>query len=273
MRCRQSSQPIPRSRSRPPSSRSASRSRSRPSACTVQTLRLALISRSVPAARCLFGMVERGSGRFQPRCGGRSKNRPGATERDRAPVCDFHDPVNTCKQCAVMAGHDDAATPAAQKLCNQRAPAGVEVVGGLVEQQDIGRFLEHAGKGQTCALPAAERAERVRGGDPGQPGAGQRVRQPVLQRPVRRARVLDAAFAAQQTADARRPMQARPPAIPSACAMLPPGCRTSCRIQPTVPARVMAPAPGSTAPASSRKSVDLPQPLRPARPALHRSSG
>ncbi len=272
MRCRQSSQPIPRSRSRPPSSRSASRSRSRPSACTVQTLRLALISRSVPAARCLFGMVERGSGRFQPRCAGRSKNRPGATERDRAPVCDFHDPVNTCKQCAVMAGHDDAATPAAQKLCNQRAPAGVEVVGGLVEQQDIGRFLEHAGKGQTCALPAAERAKRVRGAIPASPA---RVSASVNRSSSDQSAAL--ASSALPSPRSRRPMQARPPAIPSACAMLPPGCRTSsrtsCRIQPTVPARVMAPAPGSTAPASSRKSVDLPQPLRPARPALHRSSG
>lgn len=119
-----------------------------------------------------------------------------------------------------MAGHDDAATPAAQKLCNQRAPAGVEVVGGLVEQQDIGRFLEHAGKGQTCALPAAERAERVRGGDPGQPGAGQRVRQPVLQRPVRRARVLGAAFAAQQAADAGK-ASGNPQCLRYAAARLP----------------------------------------------------
>lgn len=119
-----------------------------------------------------------------------------------------------------MAGHDDAATPAAQKLCNQRAPAGVEVVGGLVEQQDIGRFLEHAGKGQTCALPAAERAERVRGGDPGQPGASQRIRQPVLQRPVRRARVLGAAFAAQQAADAGK-ASGNPQCLRYAAARLP----------------------------------------------------
>ena len=112
------------------------------------------------------------------------------------------DAVERPQQRPVMADHHRAFLPAAQHAGDGVAPVGVEIVGRLVEQDQVRIGDDERGKRGSGALAAGERGERPVGRDPGEIDRGQRRFEPRCKRPVGLGRVGERAPAGLQTAKA-----------------------------------------------------------------------
>ena len=103
----------------------------------------------------------------------------------RAQRRQLHDGIHAFEQLAVMADNQSAAAPAGEQARHRRAPVAVEIVGRLIQQQEIRLREDHRGERRARALPAREGIERrLRRGV--QPGPAERFGEARLQRPVRR---------------------------------------------------------------------------------------
>ena len=101
-----------------------------------------------------------------------------------------------------MAGDEDAALPAFEQP-RHGLPAGrVEIVGGLVQQQEIRRLDQEARQRQARSLAAAQGADRTMQRQRRQSGFGQCRLHPGLQRPIGFGRVVDRSFAALEPSQA-----------------------------------------------------------------------
>ena len=152
-------------------------------------------------------------------------------------------------------GDDEQRAAAGREVAREPVDAlDVEVVGRLVEQQQLGAVEQQPG--ERDAPPLAARQRRDRRVEPVREAAHRRRR-----RAGRRARRGSAASAAHS-------WSARPPT--SSSRIVRAGVEVVAlaeqRRRATPPVRVTAPASGSSTPAISRSSVDLPSPLRPTTP-------
>ena len=89
-----------------------------------------------------------------------------------------HDPVH---ELLVVGGHEDGARIAPEELLEPDDRLEVEVVGGLVEEQCVGRHEEDAGQGHAHLPAARERAHVAVHGLGGEPQAGQDLAGPGLE--------------------------------------------------------------------------------------------
>jgi len=92
-----------------------------------------------------------------------------------------------------MADDDGGAAPVPQQGGHRLAAIGIEIVGRLVEQDDVGLGQDQPGERQAGALAAAERVEAALGGEVGQPDLLQSRLDAAGQGPVGRAGILDGA--------------------------------------------------------------------------------
>ena len=75
------------------------------------------------------------------------------------PVADFHDLVgHTGDEVAVVGDHQHAALVGNQGVLQHLFGWNVEVVGGLIEHQQIAGFQQHQGQGQPCFFASRELA-------------------------------------------------------------------------------------------------------------------
>ena len=179
------------------------------------------------------------------------------------------------QQVAVVADDQHGVRVVAQVVLEPQRAFEVEVVGGLVEQQQVGLGEQHGGQRHAHA-PAAGVLRAGRAAAPprrsrGPPGCARPWPGPRGRRCRRAARGCrrcgrDPAPSPPRPAAARAPC--RPPARTSIRLSGPPGA--SCATQPMRVARgtLMAPSSGVSSPAIRRSSVVLPEPLRPTRPTL-----
>ena len=129
----------------------------------------------------------------------------------------------------------------------------VEVVGRLVEQQQLGVATSSCGQRDPAPLAARQRRDR-RVEAVAEAGAVDAAEQPVEHvAEARVARPLVVGAAADELLAHRRAPASRSSPWPSSADARP-------------PTRVTPPASGSSTPAISRSSVDLPSPLRPTTP-------
>jgi hypothetical protein len=85
----------------------------------------------------------------------------------------FHDLVHEAEQFAIMADHQRALAPAGEHLAERFSAVAVEIIGGFVQQQEIGIRKKERGKAGPCALAARKRVERrLRHGFQPHPGEG-----------------------------------------------------------------------------------------------------
>jgi len=124
------------------------------------------------------------------------KGRPRTAEYADADRRQFDDTVDTLQQRAVMAGDENAALPAFEQPRHGLPAIGVEIVGGLVQQQQVRRLDQEARQRQARSLAAAQRGDRAMQRQRRQSGFGQCRQHPGFQRPVRFSGVIKRAFAA-----------------------------------------------------------------------------
>ena len=93
------------------------------------------------------------------------------------------DGVHGLEQLAVMADDDRARPPAGEQLDHRLAALAVEIVGRLVEQEEVGLGEDERGEPGPRALPAGQRRQR-RVGPRVEPDAAERGGDARLQRPV-----------------------------------------------------------------------------------------
>ncbi|MNE51218.1 hypothetical protein D3C80_1458360 [compost metagenome] len=96
-----------------------------------------------------------------------------------------------------MADRQHPARPAPDDLGHQCPRLGVQMVGRLVQHDQIGRRQHQPRQPQPRLLAAAQAVRQPIQRQPAQPDLGQRLVQPRLQRPVRLGHVLDRALARQ----------------------------------------------------------------------------
>ena len=76
-----------------------------------------------------------------------------------APVVELEDPLrHVVEEVAVVGDGDDGARVVLQEALEPRHRLGVEVVGRLVEQQQVGRDEQQAAQRDAAPLAAGERA-------------------------------------------------------------------------------------------------------------------
>ena len=95
----------------------------------------------------------------------------------------FHNGVHGFEQFAVMADHNGAAAPFGQKIDDCIAAIAIEIVGGFVEQQEIG-IGEHQRSQHGAGALAARESFKLRFGGCGQGKAGEGFIEPRFDRPV-----------------------------------------------------------------------------------------
>ncbi len=156
-----------------------------------------------------FGVAQRVRGAFEIGLGASprgvalfGKTGPCAAEDRDANGTKLDDAVDTLKQVAVVAGDDAAALPALKQLRHRLAPVGVEVVGGLVQQQHVRRLDQQAGQRHARSLAAAERRDRTVERQGGEADRSQRFADTAFQRPVGVSGVIQRALAAFEPAQA-----------------------------------------------------------------------
>ena len=154
------------------------------------------LHRAFCVAQRIGRAVEIGFGAFARGIALLGKIRPCAAEDGDTDRRELDDAVDLLQQHAVMACDRAAALPARQQLRHRFAAVGVEIVGGLVEQQQVGRLDQQPGQRNTRALAAAERSDRSVQRQGRQAGFRQRVIDAALQRPVGLHRIVERAFAA-----------------------------------------------------------------------------
>ncbi len=103
--------------------------------------------------------------------------------------------VDLAQEFAVVADDKGAAAPVAQQVGHRGAAIGIEVVGWLVEQQDVGLLEQQGGERQSGALASAQRADRTGELERGQAHAGHRLADAGRQGPVRGVEILRPALA------------------------------------------------------------------------------
>src|SRR4029077_14792374 len=108
---------------------------------------------------------------------------------------ELDDSIHGFEQFAIMADDDRAGAPAAQKLDDRSAAFPVEIVGRLVEQDEVGFREQERGKSGPRALSTRQCRER-RFGRRVQSEAGEARPQAYRQSPVRQGELFDAGFAA-----------------------------------------------------------------------------
>jgi hypothetical protein len=184
----------------------------------------------------------------------------------RAQAGQLDDAVHAAQQRAVVADHHRPALPPPQHVGQQAAGGGVEIVGRLVQQDDVGGGDQQAGQGRAGHLAAAEAGGRIRGVPARQPDLAQGGGDAARQGPVGLDEVLFEGFGVPSSASMRHSRSQAGP-TPSRSARRAPG-GGACRWgrTPTTPARLTVPETGAAVPAISDSSVDLPTPLRPTRP-------
>lgn len=104
---------------------------------------------------------------------------------------EFDDCVHFLKQFAVVTDDDRAALPVADVPDHRGAALIVEIVGGFVEEQEIGLREDQRGKCGATALTARERGKGSPGSNP-EPRSRERGFDPCRQRPVGSFEFLDA---------------------------------------------------------------------------------
>ena len=112
------------------------------------------------------------------------KGRPRAAEYADADRRQFDDAVDAFEQRAVMAGDEDAALPAFEQPRHGLPAVSVEIVGGLVQQQQIRRLDQEARQCDPRSLAAAQGDDRAMQRQRRQPGFGQRCLYSRFQRPI-----------------------------------------------------------------------------------------
>ena len=85
--------------------------------------------------------------------------RPAAAVPAQRAAAQVGDPVDPLEELAVVADDEQGARPGGHEVVDACATGPVEVVGGLVEQQDVGAGQEQAGDGQAGELTARELAQ------------------------------------------------------------------------------------------------------------------
>ena len=120
----------------------------------------------------------------------------------RAEARELDDAVHRAQQRAVVADHDGALLPAGEHTGDGGAAVGIEIVGRLVEQDQVRLGDDEGGERGAGALSAGERRQRPAGFETGETDLGERRRQPRFERPVRFRRVGERAGAGLQTAQA-----------------------------------------------------------------------
>ncbi len=180
------------------------------------------------------------------------------------------------QQRPVVRHHDVAARPPGERLAQEAQPAGVEVVGRLVEQEQVVAAAEHGRQPHPVALADRQRRQRrsrsVHASSPARATSTRRSASHASSRVATSSASayacsapgsprVSAAVAASKAASASRayavasatsdPTVAPGPASIDWCAT------------PTLPARSTRPSSGSRSPARTRSSVVLPRPLSP----------
>ncbi len=108
---------------------------------------------------------------------------PAAVPAHRA-VAQVADAIHQLEQVAVVRDHQQRARPAADDVVEPVAGRGVEVVGGLVEQQDVGSSQHLPGQPELHHLAARQLAEPAAEHAGGQAEPGERGGDPLLDVPV-----------------------------------------------------------------------------------------
>ena len=109
----------------------------------------------------------------------------------------FHDPIHPTQQVAVMADHYGPAIPARYHLGDQRPRLHVQMIGRLVQQDQVRLRQHQAGQPQPRLLATAQADGRSLQRERRQPHGSQRLAQPRLQRPVGLGQVIGRAVAGQ----------------------------------------------------------------------------
>src|SRR3546814_1767408 len=106
------------------------------------------------AVGLLFGAREFGFDRRLLDLRARAIGAPAAAIARRAEAGQLDDRVHFLEQFAVVADDDRAAAPASEEALHRPTPLAVEIVGGLVEEQEVGRGEHRAGERGAGALAA-----------------------------------------------------------------------------------------------------------------------
>jgi hypothetical protein len=112
------------------------------------------------------------------------KGAPRAAEDRDADRRQLDDAIDALQQRAVVAGDEYAALPAFEHLRHGQPSVDVEIVGRLVQQQQVRRLDQETRERHPCALAAAQVSDRAIQRQIRQAGFHQRGTQPGFQRPV-----------------------------------------------------------------------------------------
>ena len=120
-----------------------------------------LLQRALGIAQRVRGAVEVIGGAGAGSLARLGKGRPRAAEYADADRRQFDDAVDAFQQRAVVAGDEDAALPAFEQLRHGLPAIAVEIVGGLVQQQQIRRLDQEARQREARSLAAAQGDDRA----------------------------------------------------------------------------------------------------------------
>ena len=173
---------------------------------------------------------------------------------------ELDDHVERFEQLAVMADDDRAAAPARQKIDDRPPSLAVEIVGRLVEQDEVGLVEDERRQPHPRALAARQRRQqRFRARLQAEPAEGRRHAR--LEGPVGVCELVGIGVAAFGPSQQRASAAAEQ--VGHRFARIGPN---AWRSMPSVPEIDTSPACGDRSPAISLSSVLLPTPLRPTRP-------
>ena len=161
-----------------------------------------LLNRAFRVAQGVGSPAEFGFGAGARGIAGFGKRRPGAAEDGDADGGQFDDAVDALQQRAVVAGHHHAASPAPEQFGDRLPAIGIEVVGGLVQQQHVRRLDQQARQRHARPFAAAQRSEPAIPWQSGQAGFDECRVEPGFQRPVGLGGVIERAGAAFEAAQA-----------------------------------------------------------------------
>jgi hypothetical protein len=165
------------------------------------TLELHLI---LDAAQVALRLVER-AGRFSAaRFARGGEGRPAAGEHRNADGREFDDAVDMFEQVAVVAGDESRTAPFVDESEDGGPSRCVEIVGRLVEQENVGRFQPETGDRNARAFTAAEAADLAGKIAFGQVYFRERFGDAVFERPVGFGHVVGQSFAAGEAFQTRK---------------------------------------------------------------------